>query len=175
MEFDMKHSFKLLTYITFIVLFTFTFFSDTYAQKAKAGRYEYSISGDPIDFLNRDALNVTFEFQTDKINSVTIFGTFYNIDTKAIKSAFALGASYRWYPNFIPDGKKCIEGFAIGPFINGIFFDGGSVFGLGPEFAYKWVFGGFVVEPTFRIYIFTGSERTTFHSWGLGLNLGYAW
>lgn len=171
----MKHTFKIFTLLFLIVIFTFSLFGDAYAQKAKAGRYEYSIAVDPIDLLNRDALNVTFEFQTDKINSVTFFGTFYNLNTNVINNAFALGASYRWYPNFIPDGKKCIEGFAIGPFLNGIFYDGGSVFGLGPEFAYKWVFGGFVIEPTMRIYILMGKERTAFHSWGIGVNIGYAW
>ena len=175
MEFYMKNFFKLLALPSLIVLLTFSFSSDIYAQKSQASRYEYSISGDPIDFLNRDAFNATFEFQTAKINSITIFGTFYHLSSSAVSNAFALGGSYRWYPRIIPDGKRCIEGFAVGPFINGIFHKNGVVFGVGPEFAYKWIFDAFVVEPTFRIYIFAGQERTAFHSWGLGLNLGYAW
>jgi hypothetical protein len=145
-----------------------------------AQRYTHSISADPIS-LAFGVFNATYEWQTAPINSFTIFGEYWSfVDW----SAYGIGASYRWYPHLFEDGKKPLEGFSVGPRIDISFWNWGGYTGLnnnytsigiGGEAAYKWVFGGFVVEPLIVINIPILKIVYTYGAFGPGVNLGYAW
>ncbi len=145
------------------------------AEVQPAKSYSSSISGDPIALIF-GYFNVTYEFQMSPTNSLTLFGSyFFPSDWTAI----GLGASYRWY--IVKEKKKkIIEGFGFGPkavlsFWSSNIYDGGVGFSIGGEAAYKWVFGGFVVEPIVSLMIplvkYYGSGVFA----GIGVNLGYAW
>lgn len=143
--------------------------------------YSNSISANPLG-LAFGILNATYETQLSVQNSLTISGYYYS--WAADWAAYGIGGSYRWYI-VKEQGKRIIEGFSFGPMAAFSFwswtgagtFDGGSTLSIGIEGAYKWVFGGFVVEPiltiSFPVSRFSGAP--TYQSYGLGVNLGYAW
>jgi hypothetical protein len=146
-----------------------------FAQTQPAKAYTKSISGDPIGLIF-GLFNVTYEFQTGPQNSMTIFGN-YLFPTGW--TALGLGASYRWY--IVKEKKKkIIEGFSFGPKAMFSYWgsdvdDGGIGFSIGGEAAYKWVFGGFVVEPIVNLMIPVVKYYGNSVYFGLGVNLGYAW
>lgn len=143
--------------------------------------YSNSISANPVG-LAFGILNATYETQLSPQNSLTISGYYYSwaVDW----AAYGIGGSYRWYI-VKEQGKRIIEGFSFGPMAAFSFWskrgtgttDGGATLSIGIEGAYKWVFGGFVVEPiltlSFPVSRFSGAP--TYQSYGLGVNLGYAW
>ena len=143
--------------------------------------YSNAISANPLG-LAFGILNATYETQLSVQNSLTISGYYYSwaVDW----AAYGIGGSYRWYI-VKEQGKRIIEGFSFGPMAAFSFWswrgtgtaDGGSTLSIGIEGAYKWVFGGFVVEPiltiSFPVSRFSGAP--TYQSYGLGVNLGYAW
>ena len=146
-----------------------------FAQAQEAKAYSKAITADPISLIWGN-FNVTYEFQTGPQNSLTILGSYYY---PSGWSAIGLGASYRWY--IVKEKKKkIIEGFSFGPkgilsFWSSSVEDGGVGFSLGAEAAYKWVFGGFAVEPIFSLMIPLVKYGTSGVYYGLGVNLGYAW
>jgi len=147
-------------------------FAATSASEAKGG-YSSAISGDALGLLFSNYLTITYEFTMSPQNSLSIFGTFYS---SGGWDAFGVGASYRWY--LIKSTGPILEGFSFGPKAGLSFWSGngdGTSFAAGGEAAYKWIFGGFVVEPILSLMI---PFQTYGHSgvyWVLGCNLGYAW
>jgi hypothetical protein len=146
-----------------------------------APKYSSAITADPFGLV-WGQLNATYEFQTSPENSITIFGSYWGY---ADWSAFGFGGSYRWYLGFIKDGKKIIEGFSFGPRAelgfwtwNGSYYnyDGGMTVAIGGEAGYKWIWGGFVLEPNFRL-MFPVSKVTglSYTGYGFGVNVGFAW
>ena len=145
------------------------------AQQSKA------ISANPIG-LAFNLLNATFENKTAPTNSFTISGNYWSIgDWKA----YGFGGSYRWYFD-LNDGKKPIQGMFVGPKVNvGFFSWGGSNYftynsqtyiGIGGEFGYKWVWSGFMLEPSLTLLIAAGSvDYVSVGAFGAGLSIGYAW
>ena len=124
-------------------------------------------------------VDITYETQLSPTNSLTIFGSFYS---SGWWTSYGIGASYRWYLDLFKDGKSPIEGFSVGPraAVNWWSWDNyyGYIgdndnhigFAIGGEAGYKWVWGGFMVEPL--ITLMFGSND--YGSWG-GVNVGYAW
>ncbi|MFA6571662.1 MAG: hypothetical protein WCT77_10580, partial [Bacteroidota bacterium] len=122
-----------------------------------AQKYTHAISANPIGLVF-GLFNATYEQQVAPINSFTINGYYWSIVDWA---AYGIGGSYRWYPKLFDDGKRPLEGFSCGPLVQigfwkwngwGTYSDyGGVSFAIGGEAAYKWVFGGFVVEPSINL------------------------
>jgi len=97
-------------------------------------------------------------------------------------SGIGITASYRWY--VFQEQYKMLKGLSFGPLVTLDFlsyetasFKNGTPLGVGGEFAYKWIFDGFVVEPIIQVHFsvisFDGSEK--YRPFGLGINVGYAW
>ena len=161
---------KLRILLVSIIIGIFFFAS---VQPAKS--YSNAISGDPIGLIF-GLFNVTYEFQTGPQNSMTIFGSYF---FPTGWTAIGLGASYRWY--IVKEKKKkIIEGFSFGPkavlsYWGSDVDDGGVGFSIGGEAAYKWIFGGFSVEPIVNLMIpFVRYYGGGVYA-GIGVNLGYAW
>ena len=153
-------------------------------QDMKAQSYSNSLSADPLG-LAFGMLNATFESRVGAQNSFTLFGNYYTSTYLADWTAFGFGGSYRWYFD-INDGKRPIQGLSAGPFIafsfwswggpSWINYDNSLAVAIGGEGAYKWVFGGFVVEPYLRLALpITKGDGITYRGYGLGCNLGFAW
>lgn len=145
-----------------------------------APKYSNSLSANPIGLVF-GVLNATYEWQTTPENSFTIFGSYWTLSDW---SAWGFGASYRWY--IVPQtGKKIIEGFSFGPRAELSYWDylstwynysGGLGISIGGEASYKWVFGGFVVEPQITLMInVVKVSGLSYPGFGTGVNLGYAW
>ena len=146
-----------------------------------APKYSNSIGANPIG-LAFGLFNATFETQLSPENSLVINGNYWSI---LDWTAFGFGGSYRWYIVKEP-GKSIIEGFSFGPTVSIGFWkwggygsysgSGTTSVAIGAEAAYKWVFGGFVVEPSlgfsFNAVSITGLNYPGF---GLGCIIGYAW
>jgi hypothetical protein len=164
-----------------VAVFAFGLTQNTFAQGSRYN-YSHTISANPI-LLAFSILNVTYEHQVSPINSFTIFGQYFSVVDWA---AYGVGGSYRWYPKLFDDGKRALEGFGVGPAAALSFWSwegytgytdyGGTLFEIGGEASYKWVWGGFALEPIVRLMIpvtkITGYSAGAF---GAGVNLGYAW
>ena len=150
-------------------------------QISTAAKYNQNIAANPLGLIF-GILNVTYEQQIQPKNSFTVSGFFYSYDEDW--TGGVIGGSYRFY--LLQEDKRAIEGFSFGPLAQIAFwsynghaaYDGGSVFYIGGEAAYKWVFNkNFSVEPIFSLFF--GLNQLTglggFQSYGLGVNLGYAW
>ncbi len=169
---------KLKVFLASIILFLSLAFSN---QSNAKEIYSNAISANPLG-LAFGILNATYETLLSPQNSLTISGYYYSwaVDW----AAYGLGGSYRWYI-VKEQSKRIIEGFSFGPMASFSFWswrgigtaDGGATLSIGIEGAYKWVFGGFVVEPiltiSFPVSRFSGAP--SYQSYGLGVNLGYAW
>ncbi len=164
-----------------MMLFVFVCLYTLLPGQSIAQPYSNSISANPIG-LAFGVLNATYENKLSPTNSFTIFGLYYGYTDWA---AFGVGGSYRWYLD-INEGKRPIEGLSVGPMAEFGFWswsgpsyitnDGGASFAIGGEVAYKWVFNKFVVEPIVRLSIpVVKIHGLTYHSFGGGVNLGYAW
>ena len=148
---------------------------------SSAQSYANSISADPLS-LAFHVFNATYEHRVSPMNSFTIFGSYF---TFVDWTAYGVGASYRWYFN-INDGKNPLAGLSAGPVAafstwtwDGAAYwgyEGGGTFSIGGQAAYKWIFGGFVLEP--NVMILFQTKKLSGLDWspfGIGVNLGYAW
>jgi len=156
----------------FLLIAVVMIFALTTAPDAKAG-YSNAISGDALGLLFSHYLTVTYEFTMSPTNSLSLFGTFYS---SGGWDAFGFGASYRWY--IVKSSKQILEGFSFGPKAGISFWSGdddGTSLAIGGEAAYKWIFGGFVVEPIISIMFPFKEYGHSGAYWVLGCNLGYAW
>ncbi len=170
----MKHRLGLLS-ITLCALICLS------TGRTAAQNYKNSISADPIS-LAWGFLNLTYENRIGATNSFTVFGSYWSYSNW---TAFGIGGSYRWYFE-IGDAKRPLQGLSAGPLVSFGFWDyatssvhsysGGTSAAIGGELAYKWVFGGFVVEPILRLAFNLASiSGLDYRAYGLGVNLGYAW
>lgn len=168
--------------ISIIVLMIFVSLTNFSQAQKTTNRFENAISVDPVDLLIGKTLSVTYEHQVAKINTITGSVLYARYDEHW--SAFGIGACYRWYPLFLDDGKKPIEGLSVGPmarllffnFSNGPVSENDTYIVIGGDAAYKWIFDKWVVEPVFHLGIgLTSITGLGYNGWGLGVNLGYAW
>lgn len=156
------------------------------ADTSFAQQYKQAIMTDPLDLINTSRFNIRYEQMLTKKNSFTAELVYdYNYNNV---HGFVVGAAYRWYfRNLFPDVKTSgIEGLIVAPYARlGIYrhklntnnYDNDLGLEIGGEVAYKWVFGGFAVEPIIRLGIgATGPEyyNKGFHPWP-GVSIGYAW
>jgi hypothetical protein len=153
-------------------------FSATNLSAQKADKYTQAITANPIGLIF-GYFNASYEFQVAPENTLTINGLYWGYSGW---SAFGIGGSYRWYI-VKEDKKKIIEGFGFGPTASLGFwnyendgYSGGTSLSIGGVASYKWVFGGFVVEPLLVLsFNLMTIEGLAYNSFGLGCNLGYAW
>ncbi len=179
----MKLCKRFIALLTVIVLFASICATDASAQKTIGA--ENAISANPLGLVI-GIFNATFEHKLSQENSFTINALYYSIGDWW--TAFGVGGSYRWY--LFPQDKKPFEGFGFGPFVSVEYWksdysalydylgydDGGAMVSIGAEAAYKWNFGGFVVEPVVRYALpLMSFSGLSYQSYGLGCNLGYAW
>ena len=168
---------KKIIAIAFLVVLTLS----ALPNRTQAQAYSKSIGADPLG-LAFGLFNATFESKISSTNSFTLFGSYW---TYVDWSAYGFGGSYRWYFD-LNDGKRPITGLSAGPFASVGFwtwggpsyidYSGGTSFAIGGEVAYKWVFGGFVVEPILRLALPVSKVNgLNYTSFGLGCTLGYAW
>jgi hypothetical protein len=124
-------------------------------------------------------LDVQYEWRTAPTNSWALRGYFW--PSRDQFSAFGLGGAYRFY---IAD-SRALTGLSVAPAADIYFFSSSvldktaTVFELGGDLAYKWIFDSFAVEPLFGIRIGFGGSETATYATGfvpfLAVNLGYAW
>lgn len=151
--------------------------------KAQKKSYSQSIIANPLG-LAFGMFNATYEQRVTETNSFTVNGYYWSfLDWQA----YGFGGSYRWYLSPFDDGKKILEGFSFGPVVAVGFwswdgmvtdlYDGGTSINIGAEAAYKWVWGGFVLEPSISLLfnVSSISGLDSYSPFGLGLGLGYAW
>jgi len=148
--------------------------------------YQSAITTDPLDLINSHRFNIRYEHLLEKNNSITAEFLFDNNYSDVESSGFLLGASYRWYlRDVFPIKTTALEGFAVGPFARLGFYnqkitvnsDNDFALEIGGEVIYKWVFGGFAVEPIIRIgfkALGPGYYSKGFYAWP-GVSIGYAW
>ncbi len=154
---------------------------------AKAA-YNNNISADPFTLINLGRFNITYEHKLDKLNSFTVFFESYNQDYRKNWNGYGIGGSYRWYISPFKDKKTSLEGFSFGPLLKLVFweydyyyknkhYEDGSTLALGGEVAYKWVWGGFSLEP--KITLLLNAYARDGHDGNkpldLNINIGYAW
>jgi hypothetical protein len=151
------------------------------------GTYDNAITANPLGLIF-GVFNAQYEFQTSGNNSFLIRGNYWTPGVAfAGWTAYGVGASYRWYIDPFNQGTRPIEGFNFGPAVAVDFwswdddpffnYDGGAAFRIGAEASYKWVFGGFAVEPGLNL-MFSASNVEglgTLSALGLLFNIGYAW
>jgi len=171
---------KLSTLLLAIILIAILSTANTFAQKGI--KYNQSISANPLGLLF-GVFNATYEQQIAPKNTFTISGSYFAYYDW---SAGSIGGSYRFY--LLQEDVRAIQGFSFGPMAQIAFwswggpstysYEGGTVFYIGAEATYKWVFsGGFMVEPSLQLRFGVNQLEGLggFSSYGLGVNLGYAW
>lgn len=173
-----------MRYLLALAIATLISFQSLSAQ----GTYKQAIAIDPLDFLLIGRLNATYEHQLSTENSLTV--QFSYINYSDWWTAMAVGGSYRWYfPTLFKDAKSPIEGFSAGPFAraefwswagpdNSFYDDYGNDVSIviGGEAAYKWIWGGWMVEPIVRLgFGLTSITGLGYDAYGGGVNVGYAW
>ncbi len=154
------------------------------AVQSTASAYTKAIMTDPFDLM-WGGFNVRYETMVSPKNSI-VPEFRYNYGYWSWTTGFEVGATYRWYlRDVFPVRTKGIEGFNVGPFaIIGMYHydwpghsdetDYNLV--IGGEASYKWVFSGFVVEPTLRLgFAPVKSDYMNGYRWGFGVNIGYGW
>ena len=151
---------------------------------AVAQSFSSSVSVDPLG-LAFGMFNVTYERGISTRNSFTVFASHWTTADNKDWTAYGVSASYRSYVT-LNNGTEILEGLSLGPYVSIGFWswDGAAFLNygkartvvIGVEGAYKWVFGGFVFEPIFRldILLYKGAGISD-RGYGLGANLGYAW
>ena len=137
------------------------------------------ISLDPIGLAYSGYALFQYEFKTGPTNSWALRAILWPA-RDAYSTAFGLGAAYRIY---IAD-SRALTGLSVAPAADVVFFRavdagvaGATIFDIGGDLAYKWIFDQFSVEPMFGLRIGFGSQVTyaTGFQPVLALNLGYAW
>jgi hypothetical protein len=155
------------------------------SANAQRGNYSQAIKANPLG-LALGIFNAEYEFRLGTNNSLGISGNYWTLFSDW--NAYGVGATYKWYFDAFNTGANALAGLGVGPALSadfwtyntgaGLFnYDGGTTFRVGAEATYKWIFGGFVVEPGMN-FMFVVSEVTglgTISPFGIIFNIGYAW
>ncbi len=150
--------------------------------------YDNVISANPFTLINWGRFNVTFEHKIDKLNSFTVFIESYNTKYYNNWTGYGIGGSYRWYISPFNDNKRSLEGFSFGPLAVLSFWESkysdkykynysGQSLSIGGEAAYKWVWGGFALEPSLILMLdaLTVDHRDDKNHLSWNVKIGYAW
>ena len=142
------------------------------------------VSVNPIS-LTYGRINASLETKMGADNSFTVTAGYWDLgwgDWYALN----IGASYKWYLDLFEEGKKSLNGLALGPradfyqnSYSGTYrdYDSYSTFTIGAEVSYKWVFGEgkWAIEPNLSFAFPVTKKRYGFawqgHGWGV--NVGY--
>jgi hypothetical protein len=137
------------------------------------------LSLDVLELALQGPLSIQYEWRTTSVNSWALRGYFW--PARENFSAFGLGGAYRF---FVAD-SRALTGLSVAPAADIFFFSNSfsdrsaTVFDIGGDLAYKWIFDAFSVEPMFGIRIGIGGSQTVSYATGflpvLSVNLGYAW
>ncbi|MEI8134327.1 MAG: hypothetical protein WCH46_04505 [bacterium] len=164
---------------TFIVA---SFFCVGNAKAQRSSSFNNDISLDFIDQLINNILSIQYEFKTSSTSSIAIRAAF--VTPVSGSSAFGAGGAWRFYIN----DSRALSGMSVGPAAEIFFFKNNDlsknnmVISIGGDFAYKFFFDQFTVEPMIGGRLgFTGTDVipgvntfTTLHVVG-AVNLGWAW
>lgn len=120
--------------------------------------------------------NLGYEFSTTESQSMTVSGLFFSVlDVEG----YGAGLEYRFYFD-----KEAITGWHAGPSVGyfkleDIFDVSASVFSVGAEIGYQWVFGEHFALDVFGGYgaNIGGDDLSGLNAGAptVGLSLGYAW
>lgn len=156
-----------------------------------ASAIEYTTANDDVVSINPFSLiwgqlNAQWEHKMGTNNSISGNAGLWMQESDW--NAFNIGASYKWYLDLFEEGKKSLNGLAVGPRIDmaywfnstdwqpGLERDNFVSFGIGGEVSYKWVFGSgkWAVEPVIKYTIpLVKKDYVSPNDYGLGVNIGY--
>lgn len=151
-----------------------------YSQRATSKNNDISL--DFVDYLIKNTFSVQYEWKGNSTQSWTVRAEY--VAPGQNTTAFGVGGEMRF---FFLDSRALAE-FSVGPTVDAYFFKNNDLgkskilFALGADFAHKWFFDSFTVEPSVGLrYGITGSEvfpgiaiYTGVYLIGC-LYLGYAW
>lgn len=175
----MKIGIAKLTAIILLVAAALGSTTNTASAQARPSSKGSVISLDVLELALQGPLSIQYEWKTSPVNSWALRGYFW--PTRGDYSAFGVGGAYRFY---IAD-SRALTGLSVAPAADVFFFNSSllsktaTIFEIGGDLAYKWIFDQFSVEPMFGIRIgFGGAESVTYATGFLpvlAVNLGYAW
>jgi hypothetical protein len=142
------------------VLFT----TNTYGQ-AKTSTKTQVISLEALGlFQSGNIITINYEWKASPTNSWHVRGRFS--DYSNYYTGFGFGAGYHWY---IAD-NRALTGLNVAPVAEVWFYNSSelntssTVFGVGGEIAYKWIFDQFAVEPGVGVMIGFGGDDITYYT-----------
>lgn len=156
---------KLFSTVAFAcIALSVAFSSNTYGQ-ARTSTKTQVISIDALGlFQSGNIITLQYEWKTAPTNSVHIRGRFSNYSS--YYTGFGVGAGYRFY---IAD-SRALTGLSVAPVAEVWFYSSSelnsssTVFGVGGEVQYKWIFDQFSVEPGVGIGIGFGGDDITYYT-----------
>ncbi len=151
--------------------------SHSYAQ-ARTSTKTQVISVDALGlFQDGNLITGQYEWKASSVNSWfirAIFGSYTSLYT-----GIGVGGGYRF---FLAD-NRALTGLSAGPVAHAFFWNASSisksttVFTIGGEVQYKWIFDEFSVEPALGVQLGFGGDGVSFQTktrpYGM-VNLGYA-
>jgi hypothetical protein len=183
MEENMKY--KIIVALLFAVCAIISLPNITLAQKSS---YNEALTIDPLNFLMNHVVNAKYEQKLSPKNSFTVGGLIaYSNPSGGTWLGIGVNGSYRWYIDLFKTRQKTIQGFSVGPRASILYlsFDNeqnasdlknGTIFGIGGEAMYKWIWDSFVLETgiVLEFPILNGSDFEP-GAFGLNASIGYAW
>lgn len=170
---------KLFSTVAIAVFFVVsTFLSVDASAQAKTSTKTQVISLEALGlFQSGSIITVQYEWKASPTTSWHIRGRFS--DYSNTYTGFGLGGGYHFY---IAD-SRALTGLNVAPVAEVWFYNSSelnsssTVFGVGGEIAYKWIFDQFSVEPGVGVMIGFGGDDITYYTKTrvyAQCNLGYA-
>jgi hypothetical protein len=155
---------------------------------AQRSSYNEAITVEPLNFLINGIINAKYEQKLSPTNSFTVGGLLaYSHPSGGTWLGIGVGGSYRWYVDLFKTRQKPIQGFSVGPRASILYlsFDNeqnasplknGTIFRIGGEANYKWIWDAFVLEAGILLEfpVLNGSDFEP-GAFGLNASIGYAW
>jgi len=155
---------------------------------AQRASYNEAITIEPLNFLMNGIINAKYEQKLSPTNSFTVGGLLvYKNPSGGTWLGIGVNGSYRWYIDLFKTRQKTIQGFSVGPRASILYltFDNeqnasalknGTIFRIGGEAMYKWIWDSFVLEAgiVLDFPVLNGSDFEP-GAFGLNASIGYAW
>jgi hypothetical protein len=156
---------------------------------AQKSSYNEAITIEPLNFLLNDIVNVKYEQKLSPTNSYTVGAllVFASDSKEGTWFGFGVNGSYRWYIDLFKTRQKTIQGFSVGPKLSILYLafeneqnrsdqKSGTIFRIGGEATYKWIWDQFVLETgiVLDFPVLNGSDFVP-GAFGLNASIGYAW
>jgi hypothetical protein len=175
----MKNGFARIITAALLCLATVGMFTSHASAQARPSSKSNVLSIDVLELALRGPLALQYEWKSTPVNSWAVRGYFW--PARDGFSAFGVGGAYRFY---IAD-SRALTGLSVAPAADIFFFSNSfsdrtaTIFDIGGDLAYKWIFDQFSIEPMFGIRIGIGASETVSYATGflpvLSANIGYAW